>query len=346
MRVKPSISTRVTVYAVVLGIVVVGVATALALRGPTPELGPVLVLGALFALAENQVVELPDHADVSISFMLGMAAIVVFSVDGSLLGPMLVGICGAIYVPHLARWDWRKVCINSANFGLAMLAAAAVFNLLVPSGPLEPGPLLLLALPAAVVFSIVNIGLYSLTGLVFFGRFPDVVEIFGPLLPQTYPFSILGVFLGLLYVDYGVVFVPLFVVPILVARQTFASYLQLKESQEAAVRTLIGALEAKDPYTAGHAERGRELRAVHRPGAEHVAVAPGAAPLRGTDARRRQARRAEPPAQQAGQADRGGVRCRPPARRRLGRDPDPHRLPRSGRAERHERSRRVRARRR
>jgi HD-GYP domain-containing protein (c-di-GMP phosphodiesterase class II) len=40
-----------------------------------------------------------------------------------------------------------------------------------------------------------------------------------------------------------------------VARQAFASYLAIKESQEAAVRTLIGALEAKDPYTAGHAER-------------------------------------------------------------------------------------------
>src|SRR3954468_12686938 len=35
----------------------------------------------------------------------------------------------------------------------------------------------------------------------------------------------------------------------------FASYLALKASQEAAVATLIGALEAKDPYTAGHAER-------------------------------------------------------------------------------------------
>ena len=70
-----------------------------------------------------------------------------------------------------------------------------------------------------------------------------------------YPFALLGVFLGALYLDYGAVVVPLFVVPILVARQTFASYLALKESQEAAVRTLIGALEAKDPYTAGHAER-------------------------------------------------------------------------------------------
>lgn len=250
-----SISTRITVCSVALGIAVVGVATALALRGPVPELGPVLVLGALFVLAENQVVELPDHADVSISFMLGMAAIVVFSGNGSPLGPMLVGVCGGIYLPHVIERDWRKVLINSANYGFAMLAAAVVFNALAPAGALEPGPLLLIALPVAVVFSILNVGMYGLTGLMFFGRFPNVIEIFGPLLPQTYPFSVLGVFLGLLYVDYGVVFVPLFVVPILVARQTFASYLELKESQEAAVRTLIGALEAKDPYTAGHAER-------------------------------------------------------------------------------------------
>lgn len=255
MKVQSAILTRVTVCSLALGLAVVGVATALALRGPIPELGPVLVFGALFALAENQVVELPDHADVSMSFMLGMAAIVVFHGQSSLLGPLLVGMCGGLYLPHLVGRDWRKVLINSANYGFAMLAAAVVFNVLAPSDAFDPIALLLLALPVALVFSVINVGMYGLTGLMFTGKFPPVVETLGPLLPQTFPFSVLGVFLGLLYVDYGAVFVPLFVVPILVARQTFASYLALKESQEAAVRTLIGALEAKDPYTAGHAER-------------------------------------------------------------------------------------------
>ena len=39
------------------------------------------------------------------------------------------------------------------------------------------------------------------------------------------------------------------------ARTAFSSYLALKRSHEATVRILVGALEAKDPYTAGHAER-------------------------------------------------------------------------------------------
>ncbi len=255
MNVQSAIVTRVTVCSLALGLAVVGVATALAVRGPLPEWGPVLVLGLLFALAENQVVELADHADVSMSFMLGMAAIVVFHGQASLLGPLLVGMCGGLYLPHLRGLDWRKIFINSANYGFAMLGAAVVFNVLAPANVFDPLVLLLLAFPVALVFSVINVGMYGLTGLMFTGKYPPVIETLGPLLPQTVPFSVLGVFLGLLYVDYGVVFVPLFIVPILVARQTFASYLALKESQEAAVRTLIGALEAKDPYTAGHAER-------------------------------------------------------------------------------------------
>jgi HD-GYP domain-containing protein (c-di-GMP phosphodiesterase class II) len=57
------------------------------------------------------------------------------------------------------------------------------------------------------------------------------------------------------YLELGAAVVPLLVVPILIARSTFASYLELKAGQEQTIETLILALEAKDPYTAGHAQR-------------------------------------------------------------------------------------------
>jgi HD-GYP domain-containing protein (c-di-GMP phosphodiesterase class II) len=57
------------------------------------------------------------------------------------------------------------------------------------------------------------------------------------------------------YLELGAAVVPLLVVPILIARSTFASYLELKTGQEQTIETLILALEAKDRYTAGHAQR-------------------------------------------------------------------------------------------
>ncbi len=53
----------------------------------------------------------------------------------------------------------------------------------------------------------------------------------------------------------GAWIVPLFVAPIFIARQAFASYIQLRAQHEGTLSTLVRALEAKDSYTAGHVER-------------------------------------------------------------------------------------------
>jgi hypothetical protein len=228
----------------------------------------VLVLGALFAFAENQSTLFPSQSTTSASFMLAMAAMVVFAPQDAYAGPALVAAFGGLFLPDLRARDWRRVLFNSAMYGLATLVATAVFFPVVHALGTAWWSMLVAALPAALAFSAVNLLLLALVLAfwrleTFTGALPKLIG--GHL--QIYPFALLGVLLGFFYLEYGVVLVPLFIVPILVARQTFSSYTQLKESQEAAVRTLIGALEAKDPYTAGHAERvagyahyiGREL---------------------------------------------------------------------------------------
>lgn len=240
---------------VLLGVIATATAVALGAREPLPALAPLLIFGVLHAFAENQ--DAGNNQNVqSAGFMLCMAAIVVFRESDSLLGPMLVGFMGCLDVHHIRDREWRKIVFNGAMFGLATLAGAVVFYALAGSGQHDAALLLLLALPAALAFSVVNmLVLASVLVLVADESFSDVMlEVFRGQL-RIYPFALLGVFLGQLYLDYGVLPVPLFVVPIMVARQAFAAYLALKESQDATVRTLIGALEAKDPYTAGHAER-------------------------------------------------------------------------------------------
>ncbi|MGZ6965982.1 MAG: HD-GYP domain-containing protein, partial [Acidimicrobiia bacterium] len=245
---------RATAFCISLAGAVLVLAVLLAARGPLPELAPVLILGALYALAEHQVALIRSDVSVSASPMLCMAAVVVFHDQAALLGPLLVGVFGGLYWPQIRSRDWRKILFNCGMCGLGAFAAALVFNLLAPANIQRPVSLLIITLPTAIVSSVVSLAALSVILRLLSGEGLPFRRVASSAL-QTYPFMLLGVFMGTLYLNYGAVLVPLFVVPILVARQTFASYLALKESQEAAVRTLIGALEAKDPYTAGHAER-------------------------------------------------------------------------------------------
>jgi HD superfamily phosphohydrolase YqeK len=128
---------------------------------------------------------------------------------------------------------------------------------------------LVAAVPATLAFVLVNWALLAASYVVEDGRpVRELAEGLGPSLVQAVPFAFVGVCLGRLYLDVGPAIVLLLVVPILVARDTFASYLEVKRANEETVQMLVRALEAKDRYTAGHAERvanyarliGEELR--------------------------------------------------------------------------------------
>jgi len=181
---------------------------------------------------------------------------VVFRGNAEYLGPLLVGAAAGLYIPHLREREWRKVLFNVGSLGLSALAAAVVYSI-VPQNVLAsvPGELAA-AIPAALTYSLVNFALLTCV-LSLQTRRPMAAvaeELWlGDL--QIYPFALMGVLLGRLYVDVGAWIIPMFVAPILIARAAFGSYVALREAQEATISTLIRALEAKDRYTAGHVER-------------------------------------------------------------------------------------------
>ena len=247
---------RVQLYCGVLATLTAGLAVALAALGPLPTWSSVVLLGLLFAFAENSSVELPNRSGLSASLMLALAAIVVFQNDAPYLGPLLVGSFGCLYLPHLRNHEWAKISFNFANFGLSTLAAALIFGAMPVAGRGSAGLEVLVAIPTALTYSSVNLLLLTAVMIILTSRPVRAVarEMWlGDL--QILPFAILGVLLGRLYLDLGPWVVPLFVAPILIARVQFASYLALREAHEATIATLIRALEAKDRYTAGHVER-------------------------------------------------------------------------------------------
>ncbi|MBM3673643.1 MAG: HD domain-containing protein [Actinobacteria bacterium] len=253
---EPNQQARVTALCAGLGIAATATAVALGARGPWPVLLPLLTLAVLHAFSESQIAIPHDQLASSAGVMLCMGAMVVFRDSESYLGPMLVGAAGCLNIPHLMGWEWRKLLFNASMFAFAALAGTSVLWFIVGSGHAPPAELLLASLPAALAYAVVNLVLVALVIALATGQ--RLLAMIG-LVSKEYliylPFAFLGVFLGELYLEYGVVLVPLFVVPILVARQAYSAYLAEKEQHEATVRILIGALEAKDPYTAGHAER-------------------------------------------------------------------------------------------
>jgi 5'-deoxynucleotidase YfbR-like HD superfamily hydrolase len=247
---------RVEVICLAVGTAAASAAVLASRASAMPAIVPLLLFGTLFAFAENQIVVVANRTSVSASFMVAMAAVVVFRAEHSLIGPMLVGACGAFYIPHFRTFDWRKIVFNLGNYSLAVLTAAVTFAALPHSGSGWVPTMLLLSVPTTLASSLLDIALLTLVVSAASGR-PgrSVLRDFGPTYAHIYPFAVLGVFMGRLYLQIGPSSVLLFIVPIVIARHTFKSYIDLKAAHEATIRILIRALEAKDAYTAGHAER-------------------------------------------------------------------------------------------
>jgi hypothetical protein len=250
------VGSPLTRPAIAMGLVTIALATTLAVFTDPPLAVPVLLFGALYFFAENIDLEVPSGAGLSGGFMITIATIVVFCTDQTPLGVLLVGLCGGLYLPHLKRRDWRKIVYNTGAYGIAMLLGYVVLSAF-PASWLASTPLLLLAaLPTALAYFAANVLAVSFAVARLRGE--PMRRVFRQLAGwqfHIYPFAFLGVVIGRLYLDVGVAVVPLVVVPILVARHAYASYLRLREANEAALATLVRALETKDRYTAGHAER-------------------------------------------------------------------------------------------
>jgi hypothetical protein len=257
-------STEAKIRVVVLAAVAVASGfVALALVVTPNVLGPetiaaVVILGILAAAATNLDVIARSSFAVSGSVMILIAAVVVFGTQGFFLGPILVGVCCGVFdLAHLRERAWEKIAFNCASDSLSLMGATAVFLLVAASNPIEnPARLLAAVGAAALVYLLVCALLLALPVAITGGDdYIKTLKEIASFNVGAFPFALLGLGLGWVYLELGAAVVPLLVVPILIARSTFASYLELKAGQEQTIETLILALEAKDRYTAGHAQR-------------------------------------------------------------------------------------------
>ena len=234
----------------------VAAALILFVREGSPQLVTLLVFGALIAVTAHLPVVLRKGVCVSPGLLVGMAAIVVFNSQRSLLGAALVGSLTQLRVSDFRRDRWGWVPFNAGLSFLSYLAAAAVLTLSHASSLKSTPVAVLVMVPAALAYIVVCWFFIVLSYQCEGTRSPR--EVLAELLPagvDILPFAVLGFLVGRLYLNLGAGVLALIFVPILIAREMFRSYMSVAEAHDETVQLLIRALETKDHYTAGHAER-------------------------------------------------------------------------------------------
>lgn len=226
-----------------------------------PSLAAVAGFGLLFLAADFAPVWFA-HVSYSVGFVVAIAAVIS-------IGPAPAAVAAAFAaidreLPR--RSDWLpRIMINAGALALSTLALGWIFVAL--GGPVGSvtarhfpaiiPPLLL----GSAAFFVLNAGLVSV--MVSLARRVPLAEVWHSDYRRTatmhFLFAALGVLFAVLYTNISWMAVPFVVGPLFAARRAFQTAENSRERFESTLASMITALEAKDPYTAGHANRVSQL---------------------------------------------------------------------------------------
>lgn len=217
--------------------------------------GAIAFFAAITLLAEALPVDTPYHGiTISASFGLIYAALFLFGPAGA----AIIASFGTLSWQDLKRKSWYRNLFNFAQLAICAFLAGVVYlraggdlGFMVFPRDLLPG---LLALATHFLlnstFSTLAASLFNDTP--FFAVWRKSVLWAFPSLLVLAPF---GALMATVYQGMGVLAILLFLVPLLVARQSFQLYRQMRNTYVETIHTLAHAIEAKDNYTRGHSER-------------------------------------------------------------------------------------------
>jgi hypothetical protein len=235
-------------------------AAALAHDAGVPPVVPLLLLAGLAIVAEHQRVGLRSGIDISPGLVVLAASLVVFRTSDALAGPIIVGACSGL---HLASFETRRrgwLVFHASSSALAAAVATGAYWL-VPQRAITHLPVGVLALvPAAALAVGVEALIVSLS---YRGSGVDRPPVWLPEAPIVVValavFAASGAVIALLAGSLGAAMLLFLFVPVLLAPQALGAAGDFEAGHEETIRTLMRALEVKDPYTAKHAERVADL---------------------------------------------------------------------------------------
>jgi len=256
---SPRLFRYLAAFVMVFGVLLL----AISWRAIPPALGWQLALVAIAAvLSENYALSLSKFT-VSLAYPLTIAATVL---AGPTAGALVAGMSAVSWSEIVSQKRASVLAFNLGQLPLVTVIGGWVYlglggRLLLGTGGGEPlgssdFPQILIPLTAlALTCALGNIALTSLAIAAL--RSEKLAATFSSiawLIPTQVALAYVGLLIGQV-LSISIVAFPLFVAPLAIARQLYQRYSFLKASYADTVRSLIGALEAKDSYTRGHSER-------------------------------------------------------------------------------------------
>lgn len=223
-----------------------------------------LFFAGLIFVSESASIPLNKKIYVSVSFGIGLAAILIFQTPiVSLLGffPMLLSVQSVDgKLEHIFNTSFIKRLFNGCAFALSLTVAGYVY------------------LITSKVFSGVNFNTFNIPGIfmlvvafslldasIFIGLLSTIenTSFFKLINEDTWIVFIvdliaiapLGILIATLFSKYGVFAVVLFFGPLLLARFSYKLYVDMKKMYSQTISALSNAVDAKDQYTSGHSHR-------------------------------------------------------------------------------------------
>ena len=219
----------------------------------------VVLLVCLVLVTENMAFHLPVTGSVSLSFAAAYAALLY----SGPLAAIAVAIAASTNLAEIR--SGKPLAIHLFNAGQLVVSvglAAAVYiglgGVTLADGPVVLTGILLPAVLAGVTFYVSNVALVSVGASLLMGR--RLGETLGSMGFLSFGSSLLvlallGLLVAYLLAAQSWLGLLLLVLPFWMARRTFRVYVELTEAYTSTVRSLVTAIEAKDPYTRGHSER-------------------------------------------------------------------------------------------
>lgn len=236
----------------------------------------VLFLSILGVVAESQSLAIDEDKAISIAFAIDISALLLFGLAPALF----VSFCTAFFSimdfgrghkEHVFNTPLHKSLFNASNYILSIFACGLVFEklggtYLITSKPSgieatfteiagDLGPILI----GLVVYVLVNTLMIMFYFYFANGPRPGMVmewlRIFRWSVLSMICIGTLGVFLTAVYHAFGALAVLLFYAPFMLFRYAYVGFTSIQKGYIDTIKAFSAALEAKDPYTVGHARR-------------------------------------------------------------------------------------------